>query len=123
MDSETTTTTKKTSDSSKKERWNGPNYKWLTAFIAAMFMIFAFLTVTSAVAINNQVNETKDQLQCLTYELNAHRIEDQKDAEQNAKEHGFVREPDTEPSLTLPKKLRESCETILPGSTERGEPR
>jgi hypothetical protein len=105
-----------------KTKFTGPNIKWLTAFVAAMVMVAVFTTVLTSLKINDRVDMTNDQLQCLQYELNAHRIEDQRDAEQNAKEHGFQREPQTEPALDLPNKLRASCEEILPGSTERGEP-
>lgn len=97
-----------------------PNWRWFSAFCVAMVMLIAFTTLRTVLDLRTTVGTTNNQLQCVLYELNAHRIENAADAAAADGESGAVRdEPETLPSLTLPDKLRESCETILPGSTER----
>jgi hypothetical protein len=90
--------------------------KWFTAFIAAMMMLVTFTTLQTVLDSRRTVNKTNDQLQCVLYELNAHRVEAQRDGDRVDPN----REPKTEPALDLPARLRASCEEILPGSTDRG---
>lgn len=104
-----------------KDLITAPNRKWFTAFVMAMVMLVAFTTLQTVLTLKGQVTQTNDQLQCVLYEIHAHRVEIQQGTKNADAEAGTDHNPVTRPSLTLPKKLKASCESILPGSTERGE--
>lgn len=95
---------------------------WADRAILALILIASSMMIWTIVALKGTVDRADDKVDCLLYELSAHRLANQADHKIAVHHHLF---PESTPEESgrpkdLPPHLRKACEAVLPGST--GDP-
>ena len=95
------------------------NWHWVGAFVAVLIMFGATMMTMTISNLLSTTRHVDDTLECILYELNAHRLANQHDHDTGAEHHGYEVQRDNRPNH-IPDRLRDACEAILPGITGDG---
>lgn len=93
-------------------------WRWAAGAIFVVLLIGGTLLTHAIVELDETVQHADDNVNCILYELYAHRLANQESHDHAMIQHGFSLPLDAdERPHSIPGHLRAACEAILPGST------